>query len=93
MAFSGKYNSSSHRYAALKAATKGVKDILLRQTNTKTVHRYEGSTEELETPRIVKRNDREIPYTRRPRAIYKGSFQFTGTLPDEEQKENQVQPP
>ena len=88
MAFAGKYNSASHRYAALKAATKGVENILLRQTNTKVVHKYQGSTEPLDKPRIVKRKDREIGYSKKPKAVYLGHFDYDGKLPDEDNKEN-----
>lgn len=83
MAFAGKYNSVSHRYAALKAATKGVKDIRLRQTNTKTVHKYVGWTSTLEEPRMVKRGDRTIPYYKKPGATYSGSFEYTGKVEGE----------
>lgn len=84
MAFAGKYNSVSHRYAALKAATKGVTEIRLRQTNTKTVHDYTGWTSTLDKPRMVKRGDREIPYYKKPGATYNGSFEYAGKLEKEE---------
>lgn len=84
MAFAGKYNSATHRYAALKAATNGFKEILLRQTNTKIVHRYTGSETILKEPRVVKRRDREIVYSKKPHAVYEGSFEYKGAEDEKE---------
>ena len=90
MLFRGKYRSSSHRYAALKATKTGLEEILLRQTNTKTVHRYTGKVLTLDKPRVVMRGDREIVYRKKPVATYHGSFEFTGKLPDNEQDDDAV---
>lgn len=88
MLFRGKYRSSSHRYAALKAAKTGLEEILLRQTNTKTVHKYTGKVLTLDKPRVVMRGDREIVYRKKPVATYHGSFEFTGKLDGEHEGEN-----
>lgn len=88
MLFRGKYRSSSHRYAALKAAKTGLEEILLRQTNTKTVHKYTGKVLTLDKPRVVMRGDREIVYRKKPVATYHGSFEFTGKLDNEHEGEN-----
>lgn len=92
MAFAGKYNSATHRYAALKAATNGFREILLRQTNTKIVHRYTGSETVLKEPRVVKRRDREIVYSKKPHAVYEGSFEYKGAEDEKEEKEEKEVP-
>lgn len=94
MASAGKYNSTSHRNAALKAATKGFTNILLRQTNTKTIYRYEGGSIKLDDPKNVPRGGRQIVYSKRPVASFKESFEYNGpklaneSSPSDNDKEN-----
>lgn len=72
----GKFVSTDFRYAALKAASRGHKDIYLRITDTKLVYQFEGSIQELDTPQIVKRGEREIKYTKKPIVKYVRKFIF-----------------
>ena len=91
MASAGKYNSATHRNAALKAATKGFKTILLRETNTKEVQEYEGSTVPLSEPKRIPRGDREIVYTKKPAVKFIRSYEFAGATDDDprtDDKEN-----
>jgi hypothetical protein len=62
----GKYVSTTPRLAALKAASRKHATILLRETNTKIIHQYEGGIKELETPQEVKRGDAVVRYTHKP---------------------------
>lgn len=80
--------STDPRYAALKTASRGVKDILLRRTNTKLVYRYTGKIVDLETPQIVKRGEREITYAKKPSVRFVNKFVYDGKLEDaDEEKE------
>lgn len=85
MASAGKYNSNSHRNAALKAASKGFTDIHLRQTKTKTVFHYEGSTMALAEPKLIQRGGRTIPYSKKRAAKFIRSYEYQGAPVDEEQ--------
>lgn len=62
----GKYVSTTPRLAALKAASRGHTDILLRETNTKIMHHYEGGIRSLDTPQVVQRGDQTVTYTNKP---------------------------
>jgi len=64
----GKYVSNAPRLAALKAASRKHTDILLRETNTKIVHRYEGGIRPLDTPQKVTRGNPPVTveYTAKP---------------------------
>lgn len=68
----GKYVSTTPRLAALKAASRKHTDILLRETNTKIMHHYEGGIKDLETPQVVKRGDQTVTYTTKPYVKTKG---------------------
>lgn len=92
MADAGKYNSTSHRNAALKAATKGFNTILLRQTNTKTIHKYEGSVIKLDEPKQIPRGDRFITYAKKPVAKFVESFEYDGNVAQEADQPTQPQP-
>jgi len=62
----GKYRSTDFRYSALKVASRGCKDIVLRRTNTKVCYQYEGSVVNLDKPQTVMRGEREITYSKKP---------------------------
>ena len=83
-----KYSSSHARYAALKAASAGVKRIILRRTNSKICRVYEGDIVDLPEPKVIKRGDREITYKRKPTVRFTGeTFVYDGVIsPDEDQK-------
>lgn len=66
------------RYSALKAASRGHTDIHLREAGTRVVRKYEGLVQTLDTPSIVKRGEREIVYTKRPRAHLKQKYVWNG---------------
>lgn len=91
MANTGKYNSTSHRNAALKAANKGFQTILLRQTNTKTIYQYEGSVVKLDEPKQIARGDRFITYAKKPVARFLKSYQYEG-LDEDEHEASEVKP-
>lgn len=76
----GKYVSTDARYSALKAASKGFKDIYLRPTNTKIVYHYTGDIVELDTPQVVTRGERQITYTKKPAVKFQKKFVFTGDV-------------
>jgi nucleotidyltransferase/DNA polymerase involved in DNA repair len=76
----GKYVSTDARYSALKAASRGIKTILLRKTNSKIIHKYSGDIVTLDTPQIVKRGDREIKYSKKPAVKFLEKFVYQGTL-------------
>ena len=86
----GTYKSPDPRYSALKAATRGVKDILLRKTNTKIIYKYKGDYITLDTPTVVKRGTREIKYSKKPvvkfekKFVYEGALNFDDDAPEEE---------
>ena len=85
----GKFQSSDARYAALKCASRGHKDILLRQTNTRLVYQYEGQIIDLETPKEVFRGDKTKPilYHKKPAVKFVKKFLYTGdaAIKDEEE--------
>lgn len=64
----GKYVSTAPRLAALKAASRKHTQILLRETNTKILHHYEGGIRPLDTPQRVTRGDPPVTveYTKKP---------------------------
>ena len=76
----GKYVSTDARYSALKAASRGVKDICLRKTNSKIIYKYTGDIVTLDTPQIVKRGAREIVYSKKPVVKFQEKFVYSGNL-------------
>jgi hypothetical protein len=74
----GKYQSADYRYAALKAASKGHTQILLRKTNTKEIREFSGKVEKLDVPKVIKRGGREIKYERKPLVKYVQKFVLQG---------------
>jgi len=79
----GKYVSTTPRLAALKAASRKHTDILLRETNTRIMHRYEGGLKPLETPQVVKRGDQTVTYTNKPYVKTVGSFMMENLVVDD----------
>jgi hypothetical protein len=80
----GKYVSTDYRYAALKVASRGFKKILLRKTNSKEVREFDGDVVTLDTPKIIKRADREIEYFKKPTVKFVKKYVYGGVLPAEE---------
>lgn len=84
MANLGKFVSTDYRYAALKAATRGRKRILLRKTNTKEVREYTGEIVPLAKPKVIQRMGREIVYRKKPKVSLVRGFVYKGPLPADE---------
>lgn len=80
----GKFQSSDARYAALKAASRGHTDILLRQTNTRIISQYEGKVQTLDQPHVTVRQGREIVYTKKPVVKFVKKFPFEGKIVSDE---------
>ena len=78
MTSEGKYCSSDYRYAALKCASKGVTDILLRKTNTKEIREFKGQIVDLPEPKQINRGDRVISYTRKPTVKFVRKWLYEG---------------
>lgn len=76
----GKYVSTDARYSALKAASRGVKDIYLRKTNSKIIYKYKGDVVTLDTPQVVKRGTREIKYYKKPVVKFQEKFVYQGNV-------------
>lgn len=76
----GKYVSTDARYSALKAASRGIEDILLRKTNSKIIYKYKGSVVTLDQPQIVKRGEREIAYTKKPVVKFIEKYVYDGDI-------------
>jgi hypothetical protein len=75
----GRFVSTDWRYAALKAASRDHKDIVLRQTGTREVRKFEGSKVPIEAKEIT-RGGRTIKYTHRPSVKYLGTFTYDGLI-------------
>lgn len=83
----GKYVSTDYRYAALKVASRGHKQILLRKTNSKEVREFAGDVVTLDTPKQISRGDRVISYNKKPTVKFVRKFVYTGALPEEDGEE------
>lgn len=85
----GKFQSSDARYAALKCASRGHKDILLRQTNTRLVYEYTGQVIDLDKPKEVFRGDKSKPilYYKKPAVKFVKKFLYSGdaSIKDDEE--------
>jgi hypothetical protein len=79
----GKYQSTDFRYAALKVASRGHKQILLRKTNTKEIREFKGDVVSLDTPKEIHRGDRVIRYTKKPTVKFLRKFVYTGNIVDD----------
>ena len=78
----GRFVSTDWRYAALKAASRGHTDILLRQTGTQEVRRFEGTRIEI-PPKEINRGGRVITYTNRPQVKFVNKFLYSGKVNDD----------
>jgi len=58
------FSGTSAHAAAMKAATRGSKKILLRRTGADAVVEYSGSVRKLKTPKVVERNGVDVVYTK-----------------------------
>jgi hypothetical protein len=80
----GKYVSTDYRYAALKVASRGHTDILLRRTNTKEIRRFRGDILTLDKPQEIKRGDRTIVYSKKPIVKFINKWLYSDAELDEE---------
>ena len=87
-----RYQSTDPRYAALKAASKGVEQILLRQTNTRMIYEYKGRVVQLDTPKEITRGDppRTIVYSKKPSVQFVRKFVFMGADEADQKDEEAV---
>ncbi len=84
----GKYVSTDYRYAALKVASRGHKQILLRKTNTKEVREFAGDVVTLDTPKEILRGDRTIKYFKKPTVKFVRKFTYNGPITDDDGPED-----
>lgn len=78
----GKYQSTDFRYAALKVASRGYKNILLRKTNTKEIREFKGDIVTLDKPKEIHRGDRVIKYSKKPVVKFVKKWIYHGPLDD-----------
>jgi len=85
----GRFISTDWRYAALKAASRGHTNILLRQTGTREVRKFDGQKVAIDAKQIT-RGGRTITYTHRPQVKYNGKFTYAGAIDDTNKVTNPV---
>lgn len=79
----GKYIAQDFRYAALKAVSRGHKQVLLRATNSREIREFAGDVVMLDTPKEIHRGDRVIRYTRKPVVKFVKKWVYSGPVIDE----------
>lgn len=79
----GKYQSTDFRYAALKVASRGHKQILLRKTNTKEIREFAGDVVALDQPKEIHRGDRVITYSKKPVVKFVKKWVYQGAIDDD----------
>jgi hypothetical protein len=84
MASLGKYQSTDFRYAALKVASRGYQNILLRKTNTKEIREFTGAVVNLENPKEIQRGNRVIRYTKKPEVKFVRKWMYKGPIDDDD---------
>jgi hypothetical protein len=80
----GKYVSTDYRYAALKVASRGHKQILLRKTNTKEVREFAGDIVTLDTPKQIMRGSMSVTYSKKPTVKFVRKFVYAGSIADDD---------
>jgi hypothetical protein len=73
----GKFNTSGFRNAALKIATKGIDQIILRQSGTLIVHEFEGFTQILDPPVEIEKDGRTIKFSKKSNVKYIKKLNFS----------------
>jgi hypothetical protein len=81
MSCAGRFVAPGYREAALKAASRGHEDILLRKSGTREIRKFKGVIETLKTPKIVKRGDREVAFFKKPNVKFESKFYYDGKMP------------
>ena len=80
----GRFVAPGYREAALKAASRGHADILLRKSGTREIRKFEGFIEVLDTPKVVKRGDREVLFAKKPNVRFVEKYHFDGHANDDD---------
>lgn len=81
MSCAGRFVAPGYREAALKAASRGHEEILLRKSGTREIRKFKGVIETLNTPKIVKRGDREVAFYKKPNVKFEKKFYYDGKMP------------
>ncbi len=68
-----KYVSTTAKGAALKAASKGYKDIILREVGTDVFLFFKGSRVKLDVPKKVKIGKELVVFKHKPKVVFKKS--------------------
>lgn len=84
MSAAGRFVAPGYREAALKAASRGHTDILLRRSGTREIRQFQGFIETLSVPKTVKRGDREVLFSKKPNVKFVSKYQFDGKVQDDE---------
>lgn len=84
MSAAGRFVAPGYREAALKAASRGHTDILLRKSGTREIRQFQGFIETLSAPKVVKRGDREVLFSKKPNVKFVKKYQFDGKVQDDE---------
>jgi hypothetical protein len=84
MSAAGRFVAPGYREAALKAASRGHTDILLRKSGTREIRQFQGFIETLSVPKTVKRGDREVLFSKKPNVKFVKKYQFDGKVQDDE---------
>lgn len=87
MSATGRFVAPGYREAALKASSRGHTDILLRRSGTREIRQFQGFIETLSTPKVVKRGDREVLFSKKPNVKFVKKYQFDGKVQDDEPNE------
>ena len=82
----GKYMSNTFRQAALKAASNNHNRVILRQTGTKICKEFTCKIQVLDEPKIIKRGDKEIKYSKIPEARWVRTFTMENAALDADEE-------
>lgn len=83
----GKFVSTDYRYAALKVASRGHTDIVLRKTNTRECRQYKGEVVTLDEPKEIRRGERTITYHKKPRVTFVRKWVYAGPAVSDDPEE------
>ena len=81
----GKFVSNAPRSAAMKAASRGFKDIRLRETGTRVIHAYKGDIVPINPPKVVQRGQSTVAFSKKSVVKFEGKTSWKGEDPPEEE--------
>lgn len=87
MSCAGRFVAPGYREAALKAASRGHGEILLRKSGTREIRQFKGVIETLDVPKIVKRGDREVAFHKKPNVKFEKKFYYDGKMSVDDEQE------